>query len=182
MPTTTRLTPAAAMASAQGGVRPWWAQGSRVTYMVAPRALEPAASRATASAWGPPGGWVAPPICSPPHSRMAPTQGLGEVEVRTAAASSMARRIPASSDTLAPLPLTRARDSKAAAPSLPSGLSPSAPGFHRVGPRPEPGVRGLSPPVGTFTQPREGHGFGSLDHSVYLSTRLRPIPRDDYPR
>ena len=31
MPTTTLLTPAAMMASLQGGVRPWWAHGSRVT-------------------------------------------------------------------------------------------------------------------------------------------------------
>ena len=30
-PTTTRRTPAAMMASVQGGVRPWWAHGSRVT-------------------------------------------------------------------------------------------------------------------------------------------------------
>ena len=31
MAATTRLTPAATSASAQGGVRPWWLQGSRVT-------------------------------------------------------------------------------------------------------------------------------------------------------
>ncbi len=47
-------------------------------------------------------------------------------------------------------------------PSLSSGLSPSASEFHRFGPRPISGwllrsrVRGLSPPVGTCTQPREG--------------------------
>ena len=35
-PTTTRAMPASRMASVQGGWRPWWQQGSRVTYMVAP--------------------------------------------------------------------------------------------------------------------------------------------------
>ena len=34
-------------ASAQGGVRPWWAHGSSVTYAVAPRARSPAAASAT---------------------------------------------------------------------------------------------------------------------------------------
>ena len=33
---TTRATPAAMMASVQGGVRPWWAHGSRVVNRVAP--------------------------------------------------------------------------------------------------------------------------------------------------
>src|SRR5205807_1728128 len=130
MPTTTRLTPAATMASAQGGVRPWWAHGSRVTYMVAPRALEPAACRAPASAWGPPGGWVAPSTCSPPQSSTAPTHGLGEVEVRTAAASSMARRIPASSDTLAPLTLNagaRQQGRRALAPIRTLTVGPGVP-------------------------------------------------------
>ena len=34
--TTTRLMPALTIASVQGGVRPWWQQGSSVTYIVAP--------------------------------------------------------------------------------------------------------------------------------------------------
>ena len=59
-PTTTRATPAATMASVQGGVRPWWAQGSSVAYSVAPRAASPAAVNAATSACGPPGGAVAP--------------------------------------------------------------------------------------------------------------------------
>src|SRR6266704_2344699 len=52
--TTTRPTPAARIASAQGGVLPWCAHGSRFTTSVAPRARAPAASSATTSAWGPP--------------------------------------------------------------------------------------------------------------------------------
>jgi hypothetical protein len=40
--TTTRLTPAAITASVQGGVRPWWQQGSSVTTRVPPRARSPA--------------------------------------------------------------------------------------------------------------------------------------------
>ena len=44
--TTTRATPAAISASAQGGVRPWWEHGSSVVYAVAPRARAPAAARA----------------------------------------------------------------------------------------------------------------------------------------
>ena len=47
-----------------------------------PRAEAPASSRATASAWGPPGGWVAPSaaglVARRARSR-SPTQGLGEV-------------------------------------------------------------------------------------------------------
>ena len=57
---TTRATPAATRASAQGGVRPWWEQGSRVQTTVAPRAASPAAARAIASACGRPG-----PSCQP---------------------------------------------------------------------------------------------------------------------
>ena len=38
MATTTRRIPAASSASLQGGVRPWWQQGSRVTTAVPPRA------------------------------------------------------------------------------------------------------------------------------------------------
>ena len=79
----------ATMAWVQGGVRPWKAHGSRVHTSVAPCALSPAAASATASAWGPPGGWVAP--SNPPGSITHPTHGLGEVEARTEAASSIAR-------------------------------------------------------------------------------------------
>jgi len=58
--TTTRLTPAAMSASAHGGVRPWCEQGSRVTHTWAPRrSWSPAASKAAASAWGPPTAAVA---------------------------------------------------------------------------------------------------------------------------
>ena len=50
MATTTRRTPDAATSGAQGGVRPWCAQGSRVTYSVAPRAAAPARRSAPTSA------------------------------------------------------------------------------------------------------------------------------------
>ena len=45
--TTTRAMPAATIASAHGGVRPVWLQGSSVTYIVAPRTFPPR-SRAAA--------------------------------------------------------------------------------------------------------------------------------------
>ena len=51
---TTRATPAASSASVHGPVRPVWAQGSRVTTTVPPRARSPAAASATTSACGPP--------------------------------------------------------------------------------------------------------------------------------
>src|SRR5207244_13028841 len=48
--------------------------------------------RATTSAWGPPGGWVAPSNTSPSGATITqPTHGLGEVVARTVAASSTAR-------------------------------------------------------------------------------------------
>src|SRR3990167_4567583 len=43
--TTTLPTPAAIRASQQGGVRPWWEQGSRITYTVAPRTDSPSGLR-----------------------------------------------------------------------------------------------------------------------------------------
>ena len=43
--TTTRAIPAATIASVQGGVRPWWQQGSSDTYSVAPRRSAPPAAR-----------------------------------------------------------------------------------------------------------------------------------------
>ena len=48
--------PRRSSASAHGGVRPWCAQGSSVTYAVAPRARSPAARSASTSACAPPGG------------------------------------------------------------------------------------------------------------------------------
>ncbi len=55
MPATTFATPAAISASAQGGVRPWCAQGSRLIYSVAPCARGPASSSARISACFTPG-------------------------------------------------------------------------------------------------------------------------------
>ena len=108
--TTTRATPAAISASVHGGVRPWCAHGSRVTYAVAPRARSPAASRASTSAWAPPGGWVAPsPTTSPSSTITHPTHGLGGV--RSRARPARARACPISSRSVliraGPLPPPR---------------------------------------------------------------------------
>src|SRR5689334_4367019 len=98
----TRTTPASTRASAQGAVRPVWAQGSRVTTAVPPRARTPAAARATTSAWGPPAACVAPsPVSAPVASRItAPTAGLGLVRPRTVSASASARCMAARSASL----------------------------------------------------------------------------------
>ena len=76
--------------SARGGstVRGWCRGWRRAAW-------SPAAARATISAWGPPGGWVAP--SKPPGSITHPTHGFGDVDVRTPAASSIARPMAASS-------------------------------------------------------------------------------------
>ena len=96
---TTRRMPAATMALAQGGVRPWCEQGSRLTYMVRPRARAPARSSACASACGRPPCCVQPRLIISPvvsSAMMAPTAGLGAVRpsMRCAmrSASSMRRR------------------------------------------------------------------------------------------
>ena len=52
--TTTREIPAAAIASVQGGVRPWWQQGSSDTYIVDPAGSSSHAASATRSACGSP--------------------------------------------------------------------------------------------------------------------------------
>ncbi len=67
---TTRATPAATNASAQGGVRPVWLQGSSVTYAQAPRACAPAARSARISACG------SPARCMPTLAHHAP--GIGQ--------------------------------------------------------------------------------------------------------
>ena len=65
---------------------------------VAPLARPPAEARAAASACGPPGGAVAPSN-TVPSSLMStqPTHGLGDAVALTVAASSIARRMAASS-------------------------------------------------------------------------------------
>ena len=146
--TTTRTTPAASSASAQGGVRPWWEQGSRVTQAVAPAVSTPdsaAAASATASACNPPAGWVAPSNSDPSAVwSTQPTHGLGGVSARTDAPSCRARVMRSRSVAVvmsSPGPAgpragtTMATSTRLAcrASSLPSGLSPSAPGSHRIG-------------------------------------------------
>src|SRR5664280_1145169 len=91
---TTRDTPAAMSASEQGGVRPKWEHGSRLTSSVAPLARAPATARATASACGPPARSCAPSPTTVPaaSTSTAPTRGFGAVEKRPRPASSKTRR------------------------------------------------------------------------------------------
>ncbi|MNS72687.1 hypothetical protein D3C72_1061070 [compost metagenome] len=95
--TTTRAGFAASTASTQGGVRPKWLQGSRVTYSVAQATDSPrdwASRSAQTSACGPPGGCVAPsPSTRPSRTITQPTRGLGAVVYMTVCASARARRI-----------------------------------------------------------------------------------------
>ena len=68
------------MASVQGGWRPWWQQGSRVTYMVAPAGSWVQAARAARSAWRSPHlAWYPWPMTWPSLTITAPTMGLGLV-------------------------------------------------------------------------------------------------------
>ena len=77
---TTRAMPALMMASAQGGVLPWCAHGSSVTYSVAPCAAFLAWRSASTSACGRPPGCVQPrPTITLSLTITAPTAGLGQV-------------------------------------------------------------------------------------------------------
>ena len=77
---TTRATPAAINASAQGGVRPVWLQGSKLTYTVAPRACDPAARNAMTSACASPARACQPsPSMRPSWAITQPTRGFGSV-------------------------------------------------------------------------------------------------------
>src|SRR6266550_2821979 len=96
---TTRATPAARIASAQGGVLPWCAHGSRFTTRVAPRAPAPAASSATTSACGPPySAWYPSARTLPPASTTAPTSGFGATRPQPRRARSRARSIASRSE------------------------------------------------------------------------------------
>src|SRR5207302_1309944 len=95
---TTRATPAATIASVQGGVLPWCAHGSRFTTRVAPRARAPAASSATTSACGPPySAWWPSATTLSPASTTAPTRGFGATRPQPRRARSRARCIAARS-------------------------------------------------------------------------------------
>ena len=65
-PITTRAIPASRIASVQGGWRPWWAQGSRVTYIVAPEGSSPrdrqSSSAARSACSSPRTAWKPSPI------------------------------------------------------------------------------------------------------------------------
>ncbi len=92
----TRAMPASRIASVQGGWRPSWAQGSSVTYIVAPVGSSPRprqSSSAARSACSPPSSACHPsPITSPSRTSTAPTSGFGLTCPRPRPASSRARR------------------------------------------------------------------------------------------
>src|SRR5664280_133194 len=172
--TTTRRIPAAMIASVHGGVRPWWAHGSRVTYMVPDRADVPAAASAVTSAWGPPGGAVAPtnpapaavpaPSTVPSGTTTAPTQGLGEECPRTDSAAPTARAIQTASSG----PLTAGsalRTARPPQPTRPLGGSPRRP--------PGDGV-GRTPPIRPRTRWRQ---TGPLRPRSVRQCRRRPPRR-----
>lgn len=94
---TTRLIPAAMIASVQGGVRPWVEHGSSVTYNIEPSGLIPldsASQRASISACGWPARLCQPlPMSFPALTSTAPTIGFGEVRPQPFLARPKARRI-----------------------------------------------------------------------------------------
>ena len=108
---TTRATPASISASAQGGVRPKWLQGSSVTYAVAPiaaacprsgfpgtqsGAAPTIAASAAASACGRPAFSCQPsPMTRPSLTITQPTRGFGVVLYRPRRASCRARAMKA---------------------------------------------------------------------------------------
>ena len=173
-------------ASAHGGVRPWCEQGSSVTHAVAPaRSCPPAAPMAAASACGPPTGCVAPSNRVPSAASITqPTQGFGGVDARTDAASSRARAmgcvsaavVMSSPGPAGPRAGTTTRSTRIdhVPSSLPSGLSPSAPGSHRIGrPTGREEVRGLHRRSGL--PPNPARVLLSCAVSVQLERVLVPV-------
>ena len=191
MPTTTRATPAAMIASAHGGVRPWCEHGSSVEASVAPRAAAPADRRATTSAWGPPGRLGRaleerrrPRLCDrrsrPTGSGRCVRAVGGELDRPLHQLSSLALVLTSSS--LRRILFGRfvedahrrpSASGRHAAPSLPSGLTrhraearrggtPSAPGFHRIGPARRRGFADSHRRSGLAPKPREGVSFVRL--------------------
>src|SRR6185369_1233384 len=101
IPIKTLEMPAAATASAQGGVLPKWEQGSSVTYRSAPLARPPASLRAWTSACGVPAFRCQPsPTVSPFLTITQPTAGLGDVLPTPLRASCIARFMIFSSNPL----------------------------------------------------------------------------------
>src|SRR6185437_16868064 len=89
-------TPAARIASTQGGVFPVWRHGSRLTTSVPPRAWLPAVLSAVTSACGPPNSACHPSAMVLPFwSTTAPTMGLGATRPQPRNARSRARVIAA---------------------------------------------------------------------------------------
>ncbi len=168
---TTRRTPAATSAAAQGPVRPVWLQGSSVTTAVVPRADSPARARASASAWAVPAPrWCPSATVRPsPSSSTQPTRGLGPSGTPGEAASARARRIAACSavvvlmarPALSGRGLRGGRRRRRTRGASTSPACASHPDFHRrsrsctwsTGHWLWPG-RGLSPPARNCTDPR----------------------------
>ena len=167
---TTRATPASMRACAQGPVRPVWLQGSSVTTAVRPVASATCA-RASTSAWS-----VPAPRCQPsativpaassstqPTCGFSPTAGpwVARLRARRIAATRASSACGAAVRVIRGPRVDRdasgvAREGQAAARVfLPSGLSPSAPEFHRFNRSRVASItgRGLSPPARIFTDP-----------------------------
>jgi hypothetical protein len=81
VPMTTRAGFSFTRRSTQGGVLPWWEQGSRVMYTVEPRTGSVALSMALISAWfSPQHRWYPFPMTRPFLTITAPTRGLGQAQ------------------------------------------------------------------------------------------------------
>ena len=168
--TTTRVTPASIRAVAQGPVRPWWAQGSRVTYAVAPRAgRRPRVERGDLGVRAARAGrWRPPPRPRRRGRRTQPTQGFGG----GAAADGLGEG-DRPGHRLRVVHLGPFRPGRRAGPGtrgvrahpLPSGLSPSAPASNRIGAT--TGGRGLAGSRRADRSPLDG----------YRRSGLTPTPR-----
>jgi len=98
---TTRAMRASIKALAQGGVRPWWLQGSSVTYAVAPATGSLAERSAMISAWGSPARSCQPsPMMRSPLASTHPTRGLGWVVSSPRSARAKARVIASRSNSV----------------------------------------------------------------------------------
>ena len=180
-------TPAATSASAHGGVRPWCEQGSRVTHAVAPR-RSCAPGRVEGDDLGVRAAhrvrWRPRTRCRPrPRSRSRPTGWGGSTPARTRRARGLGPcagcRLRRSCRLRGLRGRARERRPRPTGvghvpSSLPSGLSPSAPGSHRIG-RPTgcEEVRGLHRRSGL--PPNPARALLSCAVSVQLERVLVPV-------
>ena len=167
--TTTRRDARGDQRSVHGGVLPWWSHGSSVTYAVAPRARSPAARSAAdlgvRAGRERPGRALADDLAVAGDRRSRPRatarcdgarRGRARSPARISSSSRMSSRLVARSPfgPRGAATTTRARERG-------TSCTLSHPDSHRrprsstwSAPRWLRGVRGLSPPVGTCTQPR----------------------------